>query len=364
VRTERAWLLLALAMNLVVVALELVGRSDATLIGFLIVGPLLASARLDGARTGLVAMFSLIIAIVIGIPEGIAGTREHVLQCLVVSTGGGFAAFSAHMRSEREGALLRMTKVAEVAQRALLRPIPGRIGGVAFATRYQSAGEEALMGGDLYDSALTPFGLRIIVGDVKGKGLDGVQLAAAVLGYFRQAAFAEPDLAWVAARLDAQLAAQLGIEDFVTVVLAEFRPGEVLLVNCGHHPPIRVGTERLEMLHPADSTPPLGLQPQPTVQAVELQPSERLLFYTDGLVEARDPQGNLFPIDARVRECLADPSLEDALDTLLGLVLAHTGGELDDDLALVLSETSAEGALLGVRANPNVATLAEDRPPG
>lgn len=337
-RTERWWLLLALAADVAVAALDTAEGSRAVLIGFLIIGPLLASARLDGMNTAFVSVFAVGLAILLGIPDGNFGARDHVLRCLVVSTGGGFATFTAHMRSEREAALLRMTRVAEVAQRALLRPIPTRIDGVAFATRYQSAAHEALIGGDLYDAALTPYGLRLIVGDVKGKGLEGIQLAAAVLSHFREAAFAEPDLSWVAAELDTQLSGELGDEDFVTVVLAEFVLGEVRLVNCGHHPPVRVGAE-LELLAPAEAAPPLGMRPRPTLHRVPLGPAERLLFYTDGLVEARDQAGEMFTFDEQVRKSLAESSLDTALDRLLERVLAHTGGSLDDDLALVLTET-------------------------
>jgi sigma-B regulation protein RsbU (phosphoserine phosphatase) len=343
VRTERSWLLLALAVSAGVAVVDAAVGARSVMIGLLIAGPLLASARLDGVGTAFVSVVAVGLAIVLGVPNDIFGSRDHVLRCLVVSTGGGFATFTAHMRSEREAALLRMTRVAEIAQRALLRPIPTRIGGVGFATRYQSAAHEALIGGDLYDAVLTPYGLRAIVGDVKGKGLEGVQLAAAVLTHFREAAFGEQDLVRVASELDAQLSGELTFEDFVTVVLAEFVTGEVRLVNCGHHAPIRVGAE-LELLEPAQPAPPLGLTalgpvPRPSLQRIPLGPAERLMFYTDGLVEARDPGGEMFSFDERVRKCLAEPSLEVALDKLLERVLDHTGGSLDDDLALVLTET-------------------------
>ena len=87
-----------------------------------------------------------------------------------------------------------MTVIAETAQRAVLRTMPTAIGSVGLAARYVSATAEALVGGDLYEVAATPYGVRVIVGDVRGKGLEAVQTAAAVLGAFRAAAFTEPDL--------------------------------------------------------------------------------------------------------------------------------------------------------------------------
>ena len=105
---------------------------------------------------------------------------------------------------------------------------------MSFATRYLSAAEEALIGGDFYDAAFTPRGLRLIVGDVRGKGLAAVQLASVILGCFREAAFAEADLQGLVAALDRRVAGELGEEDFVTVVVVEFGPqGWLRLVNCG-----------------------------------------------------------------------------------------------------------------------------------
>src|SRR5208282_4055401 len=106
-------------------------------------------------------------------------------------------------------------------QHAILRPLPAELGGVAFASHYQSATTAALVGGDLYDITMTQFGPRFIIGDVKGKGLDAVGRCAAVLAIFRELAFGEADLAGLAEKMDAMLSRDMEIEDFVTVILAE-----------------------------------------------------------------------------------------------------------------------------------------------
>ena len=77
--------------------------------------------------------------------------------------------FAATVRSRREGALIT---ISERVQHAILRPLPAELGGMAFASPYQSATTQALVGGDLYDITMTQFGPRFIIGDVKGKGLD------------------------------------------------------------------------------------------------------------------------------------------------------------------------------------------------
>ncbi len=272
------------------------------------------------------------------------------MRCLVVATGTGFSTFVAQRRTAREQALVRITRIAEVAQRAILRAIPPRLGEVTFAVRYLSAAEEAVVGGDFYDAALTRYGLRMLVGDAKGKGLDAVRVASLVLGCFRSAAFTHQDLADLAAELDEVACRDLGDEDFVTAVLVELGSGGALrVVNCGHPPPLRLRDGVVEPLAGPGQSPPLGLDPDPPVERFRLEPGDRLLLYTDGLVEARDGHGRHFELDGRAARVLAARGVDDALDALVCLVLEHAGGGLDDDLALVLRSMAHRA--VPVRAN-------------
>jgi phosphoserine phosphatase RsbU/P len=215
------------------------------------------------------------------------------------------------------------------------------MGRVALAVRYLSATEDALVGGDFYDVAVTRDGLRVLVGDVKGKGLEAVQLAALVLGGFRAAA-THPSLVELAAELDRSIRPRLGEEDFVTAVLAQFgRHGQLQLVNCGHPPPLRFRAGAAELLTSAEATTPLGLDPAPTIQRFTFTPNDRVLLYTDGLMEARAPDGRPFELNGQVQAVVAAPSLGAALDGLVGRLLEHAGGRLDDDLALVLAQPRA-----------------------
>jgi sigma-B regulation protein RsbU (phosphoserine phosphatase) len=236
--------------------------------------------------------------------------------------------------------LRRLTVVAESAQRAVLRAMPTSVGRIALAARYLSAADDALIGGDLYEVSATPFGVRMIVGDVRGKGLDAVQLAAAVVGAFRQSALAVTDLAAVAVALDEVVHAVSGEEDFVTAVLAEFHDdGTVAFVNCGHHAPMQVDEEIAELLDVAEHAPPLGLGVGTalTPHKAHWQVGSRLLFYTDGLVEARDGEGRFFSVQEQA-DALRAGSLDQALDVVITRVRRHVPGGLKDDLALVLAE--------------------------
>jgi sigma-B regulation protein RsbU (phosphoserine phosphatase) len=356
VRAGTRGTLVALAVTTVIALLELWTGEWLILMGLLIIGPLLAATSLDAARTGLVAAYAVVLAVALGPVDGIWGTRDHLGRVLVVAVGGGFATLIAYRRTARERQLAQISRVAEVAQRAILRPIPVRLGAMTFATRYLSAAEEALIGGDFYDAAFTPNGLRVIVGDVRGKGLPAVRLASVVLGWFREAAFAEPNLPCLVEALNGRVGRELGEEDFVTLILAEFGPkGRLQLVNCGHPPPLLVGPTGRRLLEPVQEAPPLGLQPKPLVDQVLLDPEDRLLLYTDGLVEARSPDGRPFELDDRVEACLTIQSLDSALDGLVALLLDHAGGRLDDDLALVLAAPEA-----AVTRTPHPTTVTEE----
>lgn len=101
---------------------------------------------------------------------------------------------AAVMRQRREAELASVRSIAEVAQRVLLRPVPRSAGPLRIAVSYTSAMAKARIGGDLYEVVTSSAGVRIIVGDVQGKGLEAVESAAVVLGAFREAAHDEPDL--------------------------------------------------------------------------------------------------------------------------------------------------------------------------
>ncbi|MFG2003977.1 PP2C family protein-serine/threonine phosphatase [Spirillospora sp. NPDC048911] len=331
------WLLLALGLDTAIAISDASTTDHVVFVGLLISGPMLAAARCTGLQTALVGCHAVVLALAVGIPNHFFGAVDHLTRCLIVAVGAGFAALSARIRTNRERALTRMTQVAHVVQQALLRPIPAEVGGMSFAHRHRSATREARIGGDLYDVALTPYGLRLIIGDVRGKGVPAIQQAASVLRCFREMVFATASLTALAKELNARIGPELGAEDFVTVLLAEFAPGQVRLVNCGHPPPLLVG-DRPQLLTPPEPAPPLGLNPEPEPYHARLAPDQRLLFYTDGLIEARNPDGAMFSVSEQAAAVLSEPLLDEALQGLLDMVMEHVCGQFEDDLALVLCQ--------------------------
>jgi phosphoserine phosphatase RsbU/P len=310
-----------------------------TMTGVLGIGPLLASARCGGRATAAAGVYALALCAIVGL---ITGTNSETIQrerFTVVFMSSALAVIVAVIRARREN---RLITIADKVQRAILRPLPAELGGIAFASHYQSATPGTLVGGDLYDLTMTQFGPRFIIGDVKGKGLDAVGRCADVVAAFREFAFAESDLVRLAERVDARLSAEMGVEDFVTAIFAEFGSGEVRLVNCGHHPPVKTGasvsTGELEIVALERCALPLGLQPQPIRQDIVLKPGDRLLFYTDGLVESRDRSGRFLELDNRFAAALAVPGLDACLQNVGGMLLTHAGDRLCDDVLLVACE--------------------------
>ncbi|TYB58396.1 serine/threonine-protein phosphatase [Nonomuraea sp. PA05] len=340
------WLLPSILLTEVAIAAADEAAVTVSMSGLLLLGPLAAAHWFLSPRfTTLAAALALALALFLlatadGAGSGLPAVPDHLIRVLIVATSGLWAVLTARTYREYHTAVLRLSRLAEASQRAISPPLPAELGGLHLAARTRSATPGARLGGDLHEAISTPAGLRLIIGDAKGHGIDALSHAACVLAAFRQTAATAPDLACLAHHLDNRLAGDLGAEDFVTVLLAEFGRDHVTLVNCGHPPPIRVGAT-LDVLVLRSPSPPLGLSPDPHPQRVRLLPTDRLLLYTDGLTEARTPGGDLFPLDERLHATLAAPTLDQALDELLDALDKHTATtEADDDLTLILTQAA------------------------
>ena len=244
--------------------------------------------------------------------------------------------------------LAQARDVAEAAQRAVLPDPPRRVGPVEVAARYEAAETEARLGGDLYAVQQTPFGVRMLIGDVRGKGLQAVSSVSVAIGAFRQEAEHAPTLEELARRLDAALAREsdrrgtMGdFEDFTTAVLGELTPGgdAVRLVNRGHPSPCLVHRGTVSRLEPAVHQLPLGmrlpgLSDGAPADIHPLPPGASLLLVTDGVMEARDARGTFYD----PAEHLAPPAQvtpQHLVDSLVRDVTHWTGGGPQDDMAIL-----------------------------
>ncbi|GAA0495670.1 PP2C family protein-serine/threonine phosphatase [Streptomyces stramineus] len=255
------------------------------------------------------------------------------------------AAYGSHVRLQREQSLFQVRLVADAAQQVVLSPMPRCFGGVEIESLYLAAAAEARIGGDLYEVADTRFGVRLLIGDVRGKGLPAVGAAAAVVNSFREAAYDEPDLGGIARRLEAS-STRYGaafspddlMERFTTAVLVEipYEGGLVRVLNCGHPPPLLLGRDGLRVLNPTAPSPLLNLADligdHYVIDTFDFACGDQLLLYTDGVTEARDRHGTFFPLaDWMGRQTAAHP--RELLDGLYRDLLAYSAGGLDDDIA-------------------------------
>ncbi|MGK5558881.1 PP2C family protein-serine/threonine phosphatase [Actinomadura kijaniata] len=279
--------------------------------------------------------------LVVTVPLGVACTT-------------GVVALAVHRRTRaadaEADAAADLRVIAETMQRAVLRPVPPRVGRVRAQVRYLAAAGPVQVGGDLYDVLETPFGTRVIIGDVMGKGLTAVEKAIDVLGAFRELARREPELPGLAGRLDDFLAVRDPDQGFVTALIAEVPADSatVRLVCCGHPPPLVLSGGRVAFVDDLPSSPPLGLlrlsaaegrdarDPCPA-GAVTLGAGDRLLLYTDGVTEARDADGDFYPLAERAAR-IARQGHGRFLDRLKNDLVAHGKGRRQDDAALLLLE--------------------------
>jgi hypothetical protein len=236
-----------------------------------------------------------------------------------------------------------MTLPAELQWR-LLPPLTFVTPRVALAGILAPTAEVA---GDSFDYALNGRRLHVTILDAMGHGLEATLLAAVAIAALRNARRAGLDLSAAVHATDRAVATQFGSEKFVTAVVGELDvdTGWWSWITCGHHPALLVrGGHVVKMLSP-DPDPPLGIAmfpTAPTVSRERLQPGDRLLLYTDGVIEARDASGRQFGVDRLVelvtRQASSGRPTPETLRRLNAAILAHQHGVLQDDATTVLVE--------------------------
>ncbi|MEU6098877.1 PP2C family protein-serine/threonine phosphatase [Streptomyces sp. NPDC047079] len=312
----------------------------------------LVAAPLHSLR-GTVVTGAAALAAVLAVHLGLAGLGASgpsgALTEALTTIAAAVPAVLINMLVRRNDARLASARrIAEAAQRAVLPEPAARIAGLRIAARYEAAQADASIGGDLYAVQGSPHGVRLVVGDVRGKGTGAVAAVAVVTGAFREAAEQEATLEAVAQRLERALSRE-GLrrdgpdahEEFTTAVLAEIphEEGLVRIVNRGHPAPLLLlpdGTVReLEAHEPA---PPLGMSDLATspdrAEEWDFPPGSTLLFYTDGVSEARDARGEFYdPAEGLAGRVLTTPGA--VLAAVTEDVARHTGGQATDDMALL-----------------------------
>ncbi|MEU7057016.1 PP2C family protein-serine/threonine phosphatase [Streptomyces sp. NPDC046197] len=326
---------------------------------FLIVLPALIAGRGTVRQTTVASVWVTLVIVgsLLDTPMGTVGANVAVVVFALVFNGLGIA--RAAQRIHREGEIARLRSAAAALQRQLLRPFPLVTDQLLVHGLYQPVEEDSRVGGDVYEVVTSPYGSRVFIGDVQGKGLSAISAAFAVLSAFREAAIAEPTLTAVVDALEEAVlrhnsfASQVGErERFVTaLVLGVGSDRDVQAINCGHVPPLLLHGDQGERRGPvlrAEPCVPLGLdtlaaEPR-TVEWFEFPYGSTLLLYTDGVTEARAPSGAFYPLEQRVAAWSHVPA-GDIPATLYRELHQHTAGTPSDDTAvLVLRRRSSSGA--------------------
>nr|WP_280875562.1 PP2C family protein-serine/threonine phosphatase [Streptomyces pseudovenezuelae] len=296
------------------------------------------------------AVLGLVVVAVLTVPAfhfDHPGETDLLTICFV----SALSVFVSYVRSRRDARPDLERTVAEAAQRAVVPPVPERVGRVRCTGPYRAAERGTLVGGDFFDVREGPHGVRAVMGDVRGHGLSAISTVASLLGAFREAALDRPDLESVAARLDRRLvvdsASAQYSELFATAVLLEFSPDacEVRIVSCGHPAPVLLHGRKATEIDLAPWTPlGLGLSDGTPSDGItlSLDPGDSLILASDGVSETRDTSGAFYPLAARLA-ALADEDPTALADRVRTDLVRYAPAVLDDVTILVLTPGSPDG---------------------
>ncbi|MEU6812727.1 PP2C family protein-serine/threonine phosphatase [Streptomyces sp. NPDC046831] len=320
---------------------------------FLTAIPALAAVTLGPGGTAAATALALAISAITATYNHAWGTLQvytNLLALGLVSVAGFITSSAMQTRRQRE--LDRMRQIAVAVQEVVLRPVPERLGPLRAASMCLAAGTGAQVGGDLYEAVQTRYGIRMIVGDVRGKGLAAVRAVAVATGAFREAVHYEDDLVEVVNRCAAALRREVAVpgeydadvllEGFTTVLVAQVPEEPVVqLVNRGHPPPLLLRRGRARTLLPASPSPPVGMEdlvtgPPPETESYAFLPGDRLLLYTDGVIEARNRDSEFFALPEATEGIHPGTTPPEFLEQLHRALVRHTGGDLADDVAMLL----------------------------
>ncbi len=208
------------------------------------------------------------------------------------------------------------------------------------------------LGGDSFDYAVDAHTARLAIFDAMGHGLEAGLLASVAMAACRTSRRARGGLATTAAAIDHAVSTQFGVDRFVTAVLAELdlASGCLRWSVSGHPPPLLLRGGRIVKTLVGEVTPPLGVSGAVVVSEETLEPGDQVLFFTDGVVEARSAEGEFFGVqrlvDMVTRTSAAATPAPESMRRLLHAILDHQDGELQDDATIVVVEWHGAGSRL------------------
>ncbi|WP_119068379.1 PP2C family protein-serine/threonine phosphatase [Rubrobacter indicoceani] len=248
------------------------------------------------------------------------------------------------MEEEREKLLRSSSETSRALQTALLPPALPEIEGIEVGAEYEAVGEGLRVGGDFYDVfAIENDGWAFVIGDVTGKGPEAASLTSFARYTVRALAMRLKKPEAVLGALNREILLQTDGERLFSAVYGELAPGvgeATLRISCAGHPSplvLRAGGE-VEWLPETGMI--LGEVEEPEFSSHEflLGRGEAMIFYTDGVTEARNPSGRFFGEEAFIKTVSASVGLTapDVARKLKERVLRFQDGSVRDDVAVLV----------------------------
>jgi serine phosphatase RsbU (regulator of sigma subunit) len=244
-------------------------------------------------------------------------------------------------QSSRQSALEQEYRSAQEVQRVLIPDTLPTLPGYDLTSAYRPARE---VGGDFFqilplDDPRHGGSTLILLGDVSGKGLKAAMAVSLIVGALRALAEDHPDPADLLAQLNRRLAGRLQGGFATCLALRVASDGQCSVASAGHPAPLINGNEVI-----LPGALPLGLTADAEYASIEfaLPTGDHLALYTDGLLEARKPSGELYGFERLGALFAARPGAADAADAAVKF------GQ-DDDITVLTAErlgTSSQSSLL------------------
>lgn len=248
---------------------------------------------------------------------------------------------------EEQWARQRMEEELKIARRIQESLLPRKLPSTGWFRACGSSIPSREVGGDCYvvrQSAPDCWAAAVV--DVSGKGVGAALLAALLEGMFLAAPHAALPMEEMMGRINRFLSERTEGEQYATIFFCTLdSAGRLRRINAGHPPPCLVRCDRLERL-PARAMP-VGLLDDAVyeVEETQLEPGDKLVIYTDGLSEARNPAGEFFGL-RRIEEILAEHSAATSAElheALIRAVRDYTeGADQLDDIALLVLEYAGQ----------------------
>lgn len=205
--------------------------------------------------------------------------------------------------------------------------------------------------GDVFDYALNDRYLEVCLFDGMGHGVRSALLATLAVGAYRHSRRAGEALDAAYAQVDETICAEYGVEEFVTGILGRVNLDQGVLewVNAGHLPPLLLRDGRVHSELECEVSLPFGIGGGrcEQVASARLRPGDDVLFYTDGVVEARSADGAELGTDGLAaiweRETLSGLPVEEVLRRVTREVVGYSAAKLTDDATLMVVHWQGRG---------------------